>query len=179
MRRIRLVTLILLIVIIAQGLALYVQHRRAEQLRSALLLYRNHAQEEMLDTLEEEYDFAETGWGPAYGKAMPLEDVLMMVKRRTKGTWLPKGFPIYVDPVGLEEAGKTMTSPVGTEPAKGPLRLGDHLRRILKPMGLAYEVKYGLLMITSEEATDAPRRDARERDLTREELYRRYRNVLR
>jgi hypothetical protein len=178
MRRIRLVTLILLIAILAQGLALYVQHRRTEQLRSALFLYRNHAQEEMLHTLEKEYDFYLSGWKPAYGKAMPLEDVLKMVKTRTKGTWMPNGFPIYVDPIGLQEAEKTMMTPVGTDPADGPLPLGDHLRRILKPMGLAYKVEDGLLVITSEEAMDVPSGDAKGRDLTDVEVYRRYRDVL-
>jgi hypothetical protein len=177
MRRIRLVTLILLIVIIAQGLALYVQHRRMKLIRSALLVYRNRAQEAILDRLQEEGDF-DANRGRSYDKETPLEDVLKLVKKRTTGTWLPTGIPIYVDPVGLQEAEKIMSTPVGTDPADGPLPLGDHLRRILKPMGLTYQVRQGLLIITSEEAADRPSGDVGGRDLTEEELYRRYRDVL-
>jgi hypothetical protein len=84
----------------------------------------------------------------------PLEDVLKFIKSSTKGDGLPNGLPIYIDPVGLQEAGKTMTSPVTVESGKAPLK--DSLRTLLKALGLAYQVRDGLLTITSIEANDVP-----------------------
>ena len=41
----------------------------------------------------------------------PLEDVLKFIKQATTGAD-GKGIPIYVDPIGLAEADKTMTSTI-------------------------------------------------------------------
>jgi len=90
---------------------------------------------------------------PLNFKDAPLEDVLHFIKSATSGPGDP-GIPIYVDPVGLQEAEKTMTSPVTVESKGEPLKTS--LKRLLKPLGLTYTVKDGLLLVTSVEAADEP-----------------------
>ena len=81
----------------------------------------------------------------------PLAEVLLSVRIGSKG---PKdgGIPIYVDMRGLHEAGATMQSKVRVPPRRG--RLKDILNETLKPLGLGYYVRNGLLTITSAEAAD-------------------------
>ena len=82
----------------------------------------------------------------------PLEDVNKIVRTATKSATFPEGIPIYVDPLGLQEAEKTMTSPVVFDVKDVPFRTS--LALILKQLGLAYTVKDGLLSITSQESLD-------------------------
>ena len=84
----------------------------------------------------------------------PLEDVLKSIKQATASAD-PNGkaIPIYVDPIGLQEAEKTMTSVVSNLDSDG-VPLGSSLRACLKQLDLAYSVKDGLLLITSEESYD-------------------------
>ncbi len=89
---------------------------------------------------------------PLHFKKTPLEEVLKFIKKSTQGP-NDGGLAIYVDPIGLQEAEKTMSSPVSVDSKeKEPLR--ESLTRLLKSLGLAYEVKNGLLMITSLESLD-------------------------
>ena len=44
----------------------------------------------------------------------PLEDVLKYIKQATQDANY-SGIPIYVDPLGLQEADKTLTSPVSID----------------------------------------------------------------
>ncbi len=81
----------------------------------------------------------------------PLEDVLKYVKQATQ-TPEDNGIPIYVDPIGLQEADKTMTSPVSVDLDGVPLK--TTLRLILRQLGMTYTVKDGFLMITSVESED-------------------------
>ncbi|HMF36469.1 MAG TPA: hypothetical protein VKF17_07505, partial [Isosphaeraceae bacterium] len=81
----------------------------------------------------------------------PLEDVLKYIKQATQGA-NDSGIPIYVDPLGLQEADKTMTSPVQIDLEGVPLK--TTLRLLLKQLGLTYTVKDGFLMITSQESED-------------------------
>jgi hypothetical protein len=90
----------------------------------------------------------------SFANETPLEDVLAYIVEGTKGPELPEGIPIYVDPVGLNEAEKTMTSPV-TLDLKG-VALRESLRLILKQLGMSYTVKDGLLSITSTSSEDSP-----------------------
>src|SRR5690349_27375 len=100
MKRFRLGTLLAWMAVLALALALGVHHRRAArreaQLRSALALYRSRAHEDMIDQLEQPRRLT-------YSQGALLEDVLKTIKLRTKSPSLPSGFPIYVDPVGLQE----------------------------------------------------------------------------
>ena len=82
-----------------------------------------------------------------------LDDVLKHIKQATTTpTYL--GIPIYVDPVGLMEAEKSMTSTVKINPGRLPLKTS--LRLILEQIGLTYSVRDGFLEITSLESDDQP-----------------------
>jgi hypothetical protein len=82
----------------------------------------------------------------------PLEDILKWIEQATAGAD-GKGIPVYVDPIGLSEADKTMTSTIrniGLDDV--PLRVS--LGLCLKQLDLGYSVKDGLLLITSQESLD-------------------------
>ena len=82
----------------------------------------------------------------------PLEDVVKIIQNATVGAD-GKGIPIYVDPIGLSEADKTMTSTIRNIELDGvPLRVS--LALCLKQLDLAYSVRDGYLLITSEESYD-------------------------
>ncbi len=81
----------------------------------------------------------------------PFMDVLTHIKDETRD---PSGrdLPIYVDPIGLLEAEKTMQSPVRFAVQNVPLR--TTLSLILRQLGMTYEVRGGLIHITSMSTGD-------------------------
>ena len=82
----------------------------------------------------------------------PLEDVLKYIKQATT-TPTYAGIPIYVDPLGLQEVEKSMTSTVRNIDLEGvPLR--RTLQLVLKQIDLVYFVEDGLLYITSEDSAE-------------------------
>jgi hypothetical protein len=91
-----------------------------------------------------------------------LEDLLKYIRDATRG---PGGrvIPIYVDPIGLQEAEQSMTSTVRGIDLEG-VKLRTSLRLCLKQIQPAYVVRDGLLLITSQEDLDSlfrsPRDDA-------------------
>jgi RNA polymerase sigma factor (sigma-70 family) len=86
----------------------------------------------------------------SFNEDTPLEDVLKYIKQATTSKTY-SGIPIYVDPLGLQEAEKSMTSTVRNMDLEGvPLR--RTLQLMLKQIDLAYFVEDGLLYITSEES---------------------------
>ena len=94
----------------------------------------------------------------------PLEDIIKYVRATTaKNSRFPEGIPIYVDPLGLQEADKSMTSPVAFDVKDVPLKTS--LKLMLKQLGLAYVVRDGLLMITSQESLDEEDREGEAREL--------------
>jgi hypothetical protein len=83
----------------------------------------------------------------------PLEDILKHIVAATRGPD-GKGIPIYVDPIGLQEAEKSMTSTArGLEFEGVPLKTS--LRLCLKQLDLSYCIRDGLLFITSSESESA------------------------
>ena len=169
LRRIRLSTLLLWIVVAALVIGLYVQRRREAQLLADLSVYRNPRQEGIYDALDEPIPLT-------YADGAHLDDVLKEIKKQTtknpKLPKLPTGIPIYVDPLGLQEAEKSLNSEVKRPPSADKLTLGEHLKRVLEPLGLAYMTKEGFLMITSKESHDEPIGD------DGGDLYLQYRDVL-
>ncbi len=89
-----------------------------------------------------------------FGNETPLEDVIKYVKSSTTDAAMPQGIPIYVDPVGLQEAEKTMASPITLNLDGVPLK--KSLKLLLKQLDLTYTVKDGLLTITSTASKDQP-----------------------
>jgi hypothetical protein len=93
-----------------------------------------------------------------------LEDVVKYVQSSTRSASFPDGIPIYVDPVGLQEAEKSMSSTVKIELAQVPLRMS--LKLLLRQLSLAYQVKDGLLTINSLESVERDEEDYhRNRDM--------------
>ncbi len=88
----------------------------------------------------------EEGVPMKFANETPLEDVLKSIKSALQ-EFKPAGIAIYIDPVGLKEAEKTMTSPVILDIEGVPLK--TTLRVALKQLGLAYCVKDGLIIISS------------------------------
>ena len=78
-----------------------------------------------------------------------LQDVIQSIQQATRG---PDGkvIPIYVDPIGLAEAEKSLTSTVYGMNLEG-VTLQTSLRYCLKQLDLDYVVKGELLLITSLE----------------------------
>ena len=91
----------------------------------------------------------------SFNEDTPLEDVLKYVKQATT-TEKYTGIPIYVDPLGLQEAEKSMTSTVRNMDLEGvPLR--RTLQLMLKQIDLVYFVEDGLLYITASDSEIAKR----------------------
>lgn len=85
-----------------------------------------------------------------FGQDTSLADVKKAIQAATKNetAGLPNGIPIYVDPVGLQDADKTMASTVNVQLEGVPLR--TTLDLVLKQLSLTYWVSDGLLTISSE-----------------------------
>ena len=76
----------------------------------------------------------------------PLADVLKYIQSALAGS-NDKGIPIYVDPVGLQEAEVTMTSPVTMDLDGVPVRRTLYL--LLAQLRLTYQVDEGIVFITA------------------------------
>ena len=87
-----------------------------------------------------------------FPKDTPLEDVLRYVTQATRKGEKDPGIPIYVDPVGLLEAGRSLYSIVSIDVAGIPLTVT--LPRILDQIDLGYIVKDDVVIISSPEAIE-------------------------
>ena len=83
----------------------------------------------------------------SFGSGIPLEDLVKYIKQATT-TASYSGIPIYVDPIGLSEADKIMTSVITYNAEGVPLR--QSLHEMLSPLGLTYVVGEELVTITSK-----------------------------
>lgn len=82
-----------------------------------------------------------------------LDDILKYIKQATT-TPRYSGIPIYVDPIGLQEAERSLKSTVQLDLEGVPLR--RTLQLVLTQLGLAYFVQDGMLVITSEDSAKNP-----------------------
>jgi Domain of unknown function (DUF4139)/N-terminal domain of unknown function (DUF4140) len=87
----------------------------------------------------------------SFNEDTPLEDALKYVKHSTRSPAFPDGLPMYVDPVGLAEADKTMVSSVRNIALEG-IPLKTTLKLILSQIDMTYVVRDGVLTITSNES---------------------------
>jgi hypothetical protein len=153
LRPIRLSTFLLLVLVVALLIVLYAQHLREARLQDAISVYRNYRTEGIVDALERPI-------ARPYADDTHLDDFLKEIKKQTtlnpKLPTVPTGIPIYVDPIGLQEAERSLNATVKRPPSADTLPLGEHLRRVLDQVGLGYVVKDGYLMITSKESLDEP-----------------------
>jgi hypothetical protein len=83
----------------------------------------------------------------------PLEDVLKYVQAATRGPD-GMGIPIYVDPIGLQEVERSMSSTVQIDVEGVALRTS--LQLCLDQLFLTYRIRDGLILITSKESSVTP-----------------------
>ena len=86
-----------------------------------------------------------------FANETPLEEVIKYIQVSTQGPGLAEGIPIYVDPIGLQEAEKTMNSPITLSLSGVPLRTS--LSLALRQLDLYYTVDDGLLTISNNSTT--------------------------
>jgi hypothetical protein len=91
----------------------------------------------------------------SFSEDTPLEDVLKYIKQATTSATY-QGIPIYVDPLGLQEAEKSMTSTVRNMDLEG-VPLKRTLQLLLKQIELIYFVEDGMLYITAGDSEIAKR----------------------
>ena len=89
----------------------------------------------------------------SFAAETPLDDVLKYIKQATT-TPTFSGIPIYVDPIGLQEAERSLNSTVRLDLEGIPLR--RTLQLMLTQLGLAYFVEDGMLVVTSEDSAGKP-----------------------
>ena len=81
-----------------------------------------------------------------------LEDVIKHIKKETSKGQDRKSIPIYVDPLGLQEAENSLTTPISFAAKGEPLK--SSLDRLFRSIDLTYEVKDGFLLVTSRSSED-------------------------
>ena len=64
------------------------------------------------------------------------------------------GIPIYVNPEGLQQAGRTLSSTVSLDFEVIPVK--DALRLCLKQLGMKFGVRDNFVMISSEDDAEGP-----------------------
>lgn len=99
------------------------------------------------------YDALEKPVAMTFPEPTPLRDVLRYV---TMATSTPSyaGIPIYLDPIGIQEAEASPTTPVTIDLLNAPLKVS--LSVLLNPLGLGYEVRNGVLNISGMHCDDEP-----------------------
>ncbi len=85
----------------------------------------------------------------SFANETPLEQILKYIKQTTT-TENFNGIPIYVDPIGLQEAERSLNSTVQIDLEGVPLR--RTLQLLLAQLGLIYFVEDGVLVITNADA---------------------------
>ncbi len=88
-----------------------------------------------------------------FPNATSLDDLVKYLKQATATPTRP-GIPIYVNPIGLLEAERTLKSTVSIDLEGVPLKTS--LRLCLNQLGLVYSVEDGCLRITSQDSGDSP-----------------------
>jgi hypothetical protein len=83
----------------------------------------------------------------------PLDEVLKHIRQSTRDANSP-GIPIYVDPVGLQIAERSLSSTVSID--IDPIPVKDALRLCLKQLGLGFTLRQGFIMISDDDSATIP-----------------------
>ena len=154
MKRIRPVTVLFLALILVLGYSLVIRQRREARLRAALALYKGRATGEIAGLMEPIDPLDRPDWP----KDTPLAEVIGRIKnarppgvsRRAPHPRRPGRAPGGRAVAGLADGGAAARR---RSPAAAPL--GEKLRILLEPLGLAAEVKDGAIVITSRARAEA------------------------
>lgn len=148
MPKVRLSTGVLLVIIIGLGVHSYRVSVHEARLHSALASLRNLAHAELVDELYGSCEMTVT-------TGRSLEQFVAEIHAATRSPRFPKGIPVYVDPIGLQESGTRLATVTRALTRNdGKETLGDYLTRALKPPGLGWKAENGLLFITSAASID-------------------------
>lgn len=87
----------------------------------------------------------------SFPNEVPFEEFLKNVRELTRGQEDKKGISIYIDPIGLQNAEKTINVPVTLDLEDVPIATGFEM--VLKQLGLMFYVqKDGVVVITNEDS---------------------------
>ncbi len=92
-----------------------------------------------------------------FANETPLGDVLKYVTQATRGPGDDAGLPIYVDPIGLQEAEATLNSTVTLDVVGTPLKVT--LARLLAPLHLEYVATEDVVIVSSPRRVDRERKE--------------------
>jgi len=93
----------------------------------------------------------------SFANETPLNDVLKYIKQATVSPRNRLGIPIYVDPLGLEQAKCNLNSTITINLENIPLKVT--LSRVLAQLRLEFLVKDGVLIISSFKRIDQERKE--------------------
>jgi len=88
----------------------------------------------------------------AFPDKTPLGVVLRHFKNATSKGRNDPGVPVYLDPIGLQEAKRSLASTVTINGGQTPLKIA--LQQVLDQLGLAYVVRDDVLIISSRKGVD-------------------------
>jgi hypothetical protein len=146
-------TLVLLIAIAALPSVVIAQQRKEARLEAALAHYKSRSHGLVVQCIDQ---MAILNWPDESPLGEVVEQIKMCTTGRRPRVNFPAGIPIAVDPVGLERAGRSLRSPVPSPPSDPGLTLGEKLRTVLEPLGLACDVKDASLVITARDMVPEP-----------------------
>jgi hypothetical protein len=145
--------ILLLIAIAIIACLIFVEQRKEARLRVALAHFKSRSHHLVIERLDWR---AVLNWPDQ----SPLSEVVEQVRIGTTGRGspidFPRGVPITVDLLGLERAGCSLSSPVHSPPGDPDLTLGEKLRAVLEPLGLACDVRDASLVITARDMVVQP-----------------------
>jgi hypothetical protein len=150
------------VALIALVFALWAQHKRAmvreARLRSELRVARNYANGIISNELDKHLDMP-------FEKGTTLEGLISHIKCSTGWVETEKFYPkrifmrqpgplenrlpVHVDPFALAETGVTMQTALRISSRDVPLK--DTLHDVFHPLGLAYYIRDGVLVISTED----------------------------
>jgi hypothetical protein len=92
-----------------------------------------------------------------FPKKVTLDEVLQHIQRATKNGPNDPGIPIYIDPLGLQRAARSLNTTVTINEKSLPLK--DSLARVLTSLGMAYIVKDDVLIISDPRGIERERNE--------------------
>jgi hypothetical protein len=146
--------IVLLIAITIIGCITLVEQRKDARLQTALAHFKSRSHHLVVERLDGRAKLL------SWPDGSPLGEVVEQIKACTAGRsprfQFPRGIPITADPIGLERAGQSLNSPVHSPPVDPDLTLGEKLRAVLEPLGLACDVQDASLVITAWDMVSQP-----------------------
>ena len=147
-------SIVLLVAIAIMSVVTFVEQRREARLRAALARFKSRAHHLVVERLD--WKAQRLYWPDQSPLAEVVEQIRVTTTGRGAPVDFPLGLPVAVDPIGLERAGQSLSSPVHSPPSDPDLTLGEKLQTVLEPLGLACDVQDASLVITARDMVSQP-----------------------